>query len=131
MAGLEIKNQGSPDETRSFGEMGRVELWNLGGRTLGREVLKPGWRWSEHVQPMTGRPFCEVTHVGFCIAGRLKLRTRDGEEAEVGPGDSFYIEGEHDAWVLGSDDFVAVDFGDVQDYARRSQEAAASPPPIH
>ena len=41
----EHKSFNAPDETRPF-EKGRVELLNIGGATIGRLTLEPGWRWS-------------------------------------------------------------------------------------
>ena len=47
------------DEVRSF-ERGRVELVEIGGGHVGRLVLEPGWRWSEHVRPTAGTEWCEA-----------------------------------------------------------------------
>ena len=37
-----------PDEVREF-PLGRFELIEVGGMTLGRATYEPGWRWSDHV----------------------------------------------------------------------------------
>ncbi len=42
-----------PDETRAFGH-GALDLLQIGGAEIGRLTLQPGWRWSEHVKPLTG-----------------------------------------------------------------------------
>ena len=118
MATIETKSLDSPDETRSFGK-GTAEIVTLGGVTVGRGVLQPGWRWSEHVKPIAGTDSCEVTHTGYVISGRLKVVMNDGSEAELGPGDAHVIPPGHDAWVLGDEAYVAVDFSpEFADYAK-------------
>jgi quercetin dioxygenase-like cupin family protein len=105
MAGLETKSLDSPDETRPF-EKGKAELVTLGGVTVGRGVLEPGWRWSEHVKPIAGTDSCQVTHTGYVISGRLKVVMDDGSEGEAGPGDAYVIPAGHDAWVVGDQTFI-------------------------
>ncbi|HWV37337.1 MAG TPA: cupin domain-containing protein [Vulgatibacter sp.] len=134
MAGLTIKNLRSPDETRPFQEdEGQVELFHLGGTTIGKVTMQPGWRWSTHVSPMAGTRTCEVSHVGYCVSGRMRVVMDDGERAEIGPGDAFVIRPGHDAWVLGDEPFVGFDFGGgMPGYARRGRgREEVTPPPIH
>jgi quercetin dioxygenase-like cupin family protein len=120
MAGLETKSLDAPDETRPF-ENGKAELVTLGGVTVGRGVLEPGWRWSEHVKPIAGTDSCQVTHTGYVVSGRLKVVMDDGSEGEAGPGDAYVIPAGHDAWVVGDQTFISVDFsGGMADYAKRS-----------
>jgi hypothetical protein len=61
MASAEEKTFASPDETRTF-EKGRLELLQIGGSSIGRLTLEPGWRWSEHVKPLAGTEWCEAPH---------------------------------------------------------------------
>lgn len=60
-ARAEHKTLGRPDEERVF-EKGRVDLVNIGGGTVGRLTLEPGWRWSVHVKPIAGTELCEAPH---------------------------------------------------------------------
>jgi quercetin dioxygenase-like cupin family protein len=120
MAGLETKSLDSPDETRPF-EKGRAEIVTLGGMTVGRGVFEPGWRWSEHVKPIAGTDSCEVAHTGYVVSGRLRVVMDDGSEGEVGAGDAYVIPPGHDAWTVGDETLVAVDFsGGMADYAKRA-----------
>ena len=43
------------------------------------------------------------------------VRMNDGSEAEFGPGDVGSIPPGHDAWVVGDEPFISIDFGDVPD----------------
>lgn len=133
MAGITIKNFVAPDETRSFGpDKGQLELFRLGGATIGRLTMNPGWRWTADVAPMAGTRSCEVAHVGYCASGRMKVVMDDGEEAEIGPGDTFSIAPGHDAWVLGNEPFVGFDFGGISSYATRAHgHEEEAPPPVH
>lgn len=120
VARVEIKSLDAPDERRPF-EKGEADLVTIGGTMVGRAVLEPGWRWSEHLKPVVGTDTCEVAHTGYVVSGRLRVVMADGTEAEVGPGDAFAIPPGHDASVVGDQTFVAVDFsGGMADYAKRA-----------
>jgi quercetin dioxygenase-like cupin family protein len=99
----------SPDETRSLGK-GTLEVLTFGNSTAARLTAEPGWRWSEHVKPVVGTDSCQAAHFGYVLAGRLHIVTDDGGDAEVGPGDTYVVEPGHDAWVVGDEAFVALEF---------------------
>jgi quercetin dioxygenase-like cupin family protein len=120
MAGkLERKPLEAPDETRPFQDgKGRLEVVSVGDRTFGRGVFEPGWRWSQHVQPIAGTPSCQAAHTGYVIEGRLTVQMDDGDRVEYGPGDAFYMPPGHDAWVVGDQRCVLIDFTGVGSYAK-------------
>jgi len=119
MAGLEIKNVESPDETRPFAAKGNAAVLNIGGHPALYGTFEPGWRWSEHVKPIAGTDSCQTAHLLYCLSGRMKVAMNDGTEGEIGPGDMASIEPGHDAWVVGDEACVAVDFGSVSQYAKK------------
>jgi hypothetical protein len=43
----------------------------------------------------------------------------DGKEEEFGPGDALVISPGHDAWVVGNEPVIAVDFTGLADYAKK------------
>ena len=118
MAGLEQKSVESPDETRPFVDKGRAELVTLGGRTVGKGTFEPGWRWSEHVKPLAGTDSCQATHFAYVLSGRMAVRMDDGTEGETGPGEFVRIEPGHDAWTVGDEPCVLVDFQGFERYAK-------------
>ena len=121
MPGLEAKGFSSPDETRQFAGKGKMDLVNLGGAMIGRGVFEPGWRWSENVKPIVGTDSCQAMHNGYIVSGRMRVRMDDGTEAEAGPGDVVHIAPGHDAWIVGDEACVFVDFGaSVGTYAKPS-----------
>jgi quercetin dioxygenase-like cupin family protein len=107
MAGLEVKNFESPDETRPFEGKGKADVLQIGGQTVGRAVFEPGWRWSENVKPIAGTESCQVSHLGYVISGRMRVFMDDGAEGEVGPGDVMAIPPGHDAEVVGDEPCVS------------------------
>jgi hypothetical protein len=119
MAELEVKNFDSPDETRPFEGKGKAEVLQIAGRTVGRAIFEPGWRWSANVKPIAGTDSCQVTHLGYILSGRMRVFMDDGTEGEAGPGDVFSIPPGHDAEIVGDEACVALDFGAFGDYAKR------------
>jgi hypothetical protein len=119
MAGVEIKNFDSPDETRPFQGNGQADVVELGGHTVGHGTFEPGWRWSENVKPIAQTDSCQVAHLGYVMSGRMRIFMDDGSEGEVGPGDVFAIPPGHDAEVVGDEACVMLDFGEFGEYAKR------------
>ena len=119
MAGVELLDFDSPDETRTP-EKTRVDVVRMGDTTAARLVFEPGWKWSECVRPVVGTDSCQVRHVGVVQSGRLVVKHEDGSEVEVGPGKAYVIEPGHDAWVEGDERFVSFEFESraAEEYAR-------------
>lgn len=107
---LHAKSLDVPDETRPFGAAGRIEIVHLGETTAARAIFQPGFHWLEHVKPAAGTDLCEVRHIGYVISGRLGLRMADGSERELAAGDVFDVPPGHDAWVIGDEPYISVDF---------------------
>ena len=108
---------GSPDEVREFPH-GRVEIVKVGGAEIGRLVLQPGWRWSNDVKPIAGTELCLAPHMQYHVSGRLHVQMADGTEFEAGPGDVTSLPQGHDAWVVGDEPAVVVDWYGASNYAR-------------
>jgi hypothetical protein len=117
MANYEKKDLKAPDETRSF-EKGKAEIVNIGGGSVGRLTLQPGWRWSTHVKPIAGTEWCEAPHFQYQVSGRLHGKMSDGTEFDVGPGEVVRLEAGHDAWVVGDEPVVIVDWQGATNYAK-------------
>jgi quercetin dioxygenase-like cupin family protein len=118
MTRAERKNFGSPDEIRTF-KKGKIELLNIGGGIVGRLTLEPGWRWSQHVKPLVGTEWCEAPHFQYQLSGRLHIVMADGTEFEAVPGDVTALPSGHDAWVVGDEPVVLVDWSGASNYAKQ------------
>jgi hypothetical protein len=115
----ERKGFSKADEVRNFPK-GRVELVTIGGATIGRAILEPGWRWSTSVQPLVNTKSCEAPHFQYHVSGTLKILMDDGTEVLCGPGDVSLLPSGHDAWVVGDEPVVLVDFQGMVDYAKKA-----------
>ncbi|SEG26704.1 Protein of unknown function [Actinacidiphila yanglinensis] len=120
MAGLVRKNFDDPEDVRLFEEgKGRLDLVGFDTGPVGRAVFEPGWKWSRHVKPIAGTDSCQAAHMGYFVAGRMRIAMDDGEEAEFGPGDFAVIPPGHDAWTVGDEPCVFIDWQGFADYAKR------------
>jgi hypothetical protein len=111
---LLTKSLDTPDESRNF-EHGEISLVCLGGVTFARAAFRPGWRWSEDLKPIAGTDSCQVPHQAVVISGRLRVKTDDGEEIELVAGDAHVVGPGHDAWVVGDEPCVILDFAAPQE----------------
>jgi uncharacterized cupin superfamily protein len=111
------KNFDAADETRTASKT-KVEVVDLGAVTAMRGTFEPGWKWSECVKPVAGTESCQVAHTGYVASGRMMIRMDDGTEHEFGPGDVGTIPPGHDAWVVGDDACVFIDFQGGEIYAK-------------
>ena len=116
MTGPNRKSLRKPEETITFpgATQGMVELGDL---TVGRFVAQPGWRWSEHVRPEVGGEWCRARHVGVVISGRIRIISEDGTEVEFGPDDAYDIPPGHDAYVVGNEPLVQIEWQGLRTFA--------------
>jgi hypothetical protein len=113
----ERKGFGKPDDIREF-PLGRIEMVNVGGAVVGRATFQPGWRWSASVKPIAKTKSCECAHFAYHVSGVLRVRMDDGTEFDCKPGDVSLMPSGHDAWVVGDEPVVLVDFQGMTDYPR-------------
>jgi hypothetical protein len=113
----EQKNFAEPDEVREFPN-GRVEILEIGDGQVGRIIAEPGWRWSNDVKPIAGTHSCEAPHFQYHVSGRLAIRMDDGTELIAGPGDITSLPSGHDAWVVGDEPVVVIDWYGASTYAK-------------
>lgn len=114
----EMKSFDQPDETRPFPH-GRSEVVKVGGLSMARITLEPGWRWSNDVKPIAGTESCMVEHTQYIESGRLGLRLDSGETYEAGAGAVAYIPPGHDGWVVGDEPAVLIEITGAEPYAKR------------
>ncbi len=117
MKKAELKNFAKADEVREFPN-GRLELIKVAGATVGRAVFEPGWRWATSVQPIAKTKSCQAPHFQYHVSGILRIRMDDGTEFDCKPGDVSMLPSGHDAWVVGNEQVVIVDFQGMVDYAK-------------
>jgi hypothetical protein len=116
----ELKRFSKPDEVREFPK-GRLELVKIGGATIGRATFEPGWKWSTSLQPIVKTKSCEAPHFQYHVAGTLMIQMDDGTTFEAKAGDVSLLPIGHDAWVVGDEPAVVVDFQGMLDYAKEGK----------
>ncbi|MBT1003328.1 cupin domain-containing protein [Paenarthrobacter sp. DKR-5] len=114
---LEVKSHDDPDEKRRP-DKSEIDVVTVGDYTIGRLSFEKGWRWSECIKPVVHTDTCQNNHVGFCIAGTLQVELADGGSATIKAGDSYTIPPGHDAYVVGDERFVSIEFVSAADYAK-------------
>jgi hypothetical protein len=110
-----------PDEVRE-GKNWRAELVNLaGGAQIGRITTEAGWRWSVDVRPVAGTDLCMAPHQAYMISGHMHAVMADGSEFDLAPGQVYSIPPGHDAWVVGDEPAVQVDWQGASIWARPTE----------
>jgi hypothetical protein len=117
MTGIEISDFTDPDETRTP-DRTTVELVRIGGGEIGRYTFASGWRWSECIKPVVQTESCQVEHVGYVVSGQLHVEHTDGTIGDVAAGAVYHIAPGHDAWVVGDEPVVVVEFQGARTYAK-------------
>jgi len=120
MPKAEFRDFSSPDETRDF-EKGKGDLIRIGNGVVGRLTLQPGWRWSKQVKPLVKTEWCEAPHFHYQLSGRLQVLMSDGSEYEAHAGQVHAVPQGHDAWVVGDEAVILIDWAGASNYASPSR----------
>ena len=70
------------------------------------------------VKPIAGTESCEAPHLQYHVSGQLAIRMDDGTEMIAHPGDVTSLPSGHDAWVVGDEPVVVVDWYGASNYAK-------------
>jgi hypothetical protein len=93
-----------PDEVRE-GTNWRMELVNLAGG----------------VKPVAGTDLCMAPHQQYMVSGHIHVAMADGTELDAGPGEITSLPPGHDAWVVGDEPVVAVDWQGASVWAAKKE----------
>jgi len=115
---MERKNFSAPAEVRPF-DKGKVEVLHVGEHTVARATFEPGWKWSTCIAPIAKTRSCEAAHFGYQLSGKMIVRMDDGAEMTTSGGDVVLIPPGHDAWIVGNEPVVFIDFQGMAEYAKR------------
>jgi hypothetical protein len=106
------KSFDASEEIRSL-DKGKIQVVDLGGVRIRRVIHEPGWRWSECVKPDVGSDSCQVGHLIHVLSGRIVVRMDDGPKQRLVQAMWGQFLPGHDAWAVGDEPFVSIDFGDA------------------
>jgi class 3 adenylate cyclase len=121
MPRLQYKSFATPSEVRTFPN-GHAEIVTVDESVVGRAVYEPGWRWSIDMAGIVGTASCPLHHLGYSISGAVHVVTDDGQELDIPPGSVFEIPSGHDAWVVGDDPFVTVEWTSARTFGLGREE---------
>jgi hypothetical protein len=96
-----------------------VDVVAAGAGRLKRVVYPPGYRWSTHLKPVVGTDRCMHAHVGFLIRGRMGGAYADGCTFELAAPAAVVVEPGHDAWTIGDEAAVYLEFDFEEETAER------------
>ena len=113
----ESKSLEKPDEVREFPK-GRLEIVKVGGVTIARAIFQPGWKWSTSVQPLAKTKSCVAPHFQYQVSGTLEVVMDDGKKFTCKAGDVSLFPAGHDAWVVGQEPVVVIDWQGMSEYAK-------------
>jgi class 3 adenylate cyclase len=109
MPRLQSRSFATADDIRTFPN-GRADVVQLNETAVGYGVYEPGWRWSNDNAAVAGTPLCQLHHVGYAVSGVIHVTTDDGQDAEIRGNSVYEIPPGHDAWVVGDEPFVTIDW---------------------
>jgi hypothetical protein len=85
-----------------------VDEMQAGEARIKRVIYPPGWRWSTHMQPVTGTTTCQHAHVGFVAQGVMEVAYADGCTDRYAAPAFVVVEPGHDGWVVGDEPVVFI-----------------------
>jgi hypothetical protein len=93
-------------------EIGGIEVDTVGvGEARVKRMIYPvGFRWSTHIKPIVGTDLCMHAHVGFLARGRIQVQYADGCNVQLTAPQVVGIHPGHDAWVVGEEAAVLIEF---------------------
>jgi hypothetical protein len=91
-------------------ERAKIQSVTVAGRKVAKFEIQPGWKWSTDIKPKVGTEWCEAPHFQYLISGRFRTKLKDGTEFEAKAGDVYSVPPGHDAWVVGNEPAVGIEF---------------------
>jgi class 3 adenylate cyclase len=120
MATLQSKRFDQPDDLITLPLL-TSQVVVLGEVYIARSTHEPGWRWSEHVKPVVGTPSCLHHHKGVVVSGQMEVETDTGARRRFGAGEALEVPPGHDAWVIGDEPLVTIEFTGVRGWAKPAE----------
>jgi hypothetical protein len=97
----------------------KVDTVRAANGRVKRAVYPPGFRWSTHMKPVSRTDHCMHAHIGFLARGHIQGEYHDGCTFEYVAPQVVVLEPGHDAWVVGDEEAVLIQFDAEEGTARR------------
>ena len=88
----------------------------LQGVAVTRVTFHPGAVWSKDLKEYAGTSSCQLPHVALVLSGTLAVAMDDGSEEKFSKNDVMLLPPGHDAWAVGDEPAVFVEFSRGGDY---------------
>ena len=94
----------------------RKQTVNLEGVSVTRVTFDVGAKWSNDLKGYAGTESCQLPHVALVLSGTLRVVMDDGSEQDFSKNDVMLLPPGHDAWTVGNEPCVFVEFSKGNDY---------------
>jgi hypothetical protein len=88
----------------------------LDGVSVTRVTFDVGAKWSNDLKAAHGTESCILPHVALVLSGVLRVRMDHGQEMDFGKNEVMLLPPGHDAWTVGDEPCVFVEFSRGNDY---------------
>jgi hypothetical protein len=88
----------------------QIDLAPAGDGRIKRVIYPAGFRWSRDMQPVSHTERCQFAHIGFLLKGQVRVEYPDGCTEEFVAPQVVTIEPGHDAWVVGDQPAILIEF---------------------
>jgi class 3 adenylate cyclase len=123
MPRLQARSFTASGDLRAFPH-GHTSVLQLDETVVGYGVYEPGRRWSTDMPGIARSATCQLHHVGYAVSGQLHVQTDAGEELDVHGHSLYEIPPGHDAWVVGDEPFVTLDWSSARGWATMVHEGS-------
>jgi len=96
-----------------------LDIGKAAGCRIKRVIYPPGFRWSTHMKPVVNTEMCMHAHAGFLAQGQVHVQYQDGDTVELAAPQFVSIEPGHDAWVVGDQAAVLIEFDFERDTVKK------------
>jgi len=79
-------------------------------------TFNPGAKWSKDLMEDAGTKTCLLPHVAYVISGSIRIVMDDGSEETFEKGDIMMLPPGHDAWTVGDEPCVFIQFSQGDNY---------------
>ena len=97
----------------------QLDIVRAGSTRVKRMIYPVGFRWSTHMKAVAGTELCMHAHVGFLARGEVHIRYGDGCTLQFRAPQVVAIEPGHDAWIVGDEPAVLIEFDFEGETAQR------------
>jgi hypothetical protein len=101
----------------------QLDIVRVGDARVKRSIYPAGFRWSTNMKAIVGTDSCMHAHVGFLARGQIHIQYSDGCTLEFTAPQVVSIDPGHDAWVMGDEPAVLIEF----DFERETSDRLGVP----